>query len=59
MDRLAFDFEAILWANKYGMKIIEMPVKIINHRESSVRPISDALKMLKDLRRIKKNVNSR
>ena len=25
VDRFAFDFEAILWANKYGMKIIEMP----------------------------------
>ncbi|MBR4012990.1 MAG: glycosyltransferase [Clostridia bacterium] len=59
VDGFAFDFEAILIANKKNKNITEIPVKIINHRESSVRPISDALKMLKDLRRIKKNVNSR
>ena len=29
----AFDFETILWAQKLGYPIVEMPVKIINHRE--------------------------
>ncbi len=56
VDGFAFDFEAILIALGQNKKMIEMPVKIINHRESSVRPLSDSLKMLGDLRRIKKNV---
>ena len=57
VDRFAFDFEAILWANKYGMKIIEMPVKLINHGETKVRIVRDTVKMLKDLRKMKKRIS--
>lgn len=56
VDGFAFDFEAILWAQKMGVSIVEMPVHIINHRESSVHVIRDTLRMLRDLRRIKKSV---
>lgn len=56
VDGFAFDFEAILWATRLEKKIKEMPVKIINHRESSIRPFRDTVKMLGDLRRIKKDV---
>lgn len=56
VDGFAFDFEAILWAGKLGCKIVEMPVKIINHRESTVHVVRDTLKMLRDIRRIKKDV---
>ena len=56
VDGFAFDFEVILRALKDKRKIIEMPVKIINHRESSIRPVSDAFKMLRDLLRIKKTI---
>ncbi|MEE1115575.1 MAG: glycosyltransferase [Clostridia bacterium] len=56
VDRFAFDFEAILWANKYGMKIVEMPVKIINHSESKIRVVRDTVRMLRDLRRMKKRI---
>ena len=56
VDRFAFDFEAILWAVKYGMKIIEMPVKIINYGDSKVRIVRDTLKMLKDLRKMRKRI---
>jgi dolichyl-phosphate beta-glucosyltransferase len=59
VDGFAFDFEAILLATKLGKQIGEMSVKIINHRESSIKPISDTIKMLGDLRRIKKDVNNR
>jgi dolichyl-phosphate beta-glucosyltransferase len=59
VNGFAFDFEAILWAGKLGFKITEMPVKIINHRESKVNVIKDTLKMLRDLRRIKKSVKSK
>ena len=56
VDRFAFDFECILWAVKYGMKIVEMPVKIINHRESTIHMFRDTLKMLKDLMSMRKRI---
>ncbi len=52
----AFDFETILWAQKLGCGIIEMPVKIINHRESKISLVRDTLRMLKELRQIRKRV---
>lgn len=52
----AFDFEAILWAQKLGYKFNEMPVKIINHRESKIRLLRDTFKMLRDLRKMKKKI---
>ena len=58
VDGFAFDFEAILWAGRLGYKIDELPVKIINHRESKVNVLRDSMKMLRDLLRIKKNVKS-
>lgn len=56
VDGFAFDFEAILWAGKLNYKICEMPVKVINHRESKVHVLSDSIKMLGDLRRMKKRI---
>ncbi len=56
VNGFAFDFETILWANKLGMKIIEMPIKIINHGESKVNVIRDTMIMLKDLSKIKKQI---
>jgi len=56
INRFAFDFECILWAVKYGMKIAEMPVKIINHRESTVNVLSDAPKMVRDILKMKKRI---
>ncbi len=57
-DSFAFDFEAILFATRLGYKIAELPVKIINHRESEskVNVLSDSVRMLRDLMRIKKHV---
>lgn len=55
-DGFAFDFEAILWAERLGYSIVEMPVKIINHRQSKVRLVHDAVQMLGELRRIKKRL---
>ena len=56
VNGFAFDFEAILWATKLGKKIKEMPVKIINHRESKVNVMSDTFKMLRDLYKMKKRI---
>ena len=57
VDGFAFDFEAILWANKLGVKIIEMPVKVINMGESKVNIIKDTVKMLSDLMKMKKRIS--
>ena len=54
----AFDFEVLLLAGKLGAKIAEMPVKIINHRESTVHVVRDSVKMLRDLAKIKKRVKT-
>ncbi|MBQ8140121.1 MAG: glycosyltransferase [Clostridia bacterium] len=59
VDGFAFDFEAILWAERLGYKIREMPVKIINHRESKVSVFKDTVKMLSDLLKIKKQVKKK
>ena len=52
----AFDFETILWAQKLGYGVAEMPVCIVNHRASKVHVLRDTFKMLKELRAIKKRV---
>ena len=56
IDGFAFDLEALMIATRLKYKIVEIPVKIINHRESKVNIIKDTLKMLSDLRKIKKRV---
>lgn len=58
IDGFAFDFEVILRAQKHGFKMAEMPVKVVNHRESSVRPLRDSFKMLGDIKRIKKQIKT-
>jgi len=52
----AFDFEAIMIATRMKMKMSELAVKVINHRESKVHVLSDAFRMMKDLRKMKKRV---
>lgn len=56
VDGFAFDFEAILWASKQKLNILEMPVKVINHRESKVSLLKDSIKMLRDLRKMRKRI---
>ena len=58
VNGFAFDFETILWAGKLGYEIKEMPVKIINHRDSKVNVLRDSVRMLRDLIRIKKDVKN-
>ena len=56
IDGFAFDLEALMIATKLKLKISEVAVKIINHRESKVNIVKDTFKMLSDLKRIKKRV---
>lgn len=54
----AFDFEALLIAEKLGYSIREFPVCVINHRESKIRLFSDTIKMISDVKKIKKRVET-
>lgn len=56
VDGFAFDFEAILWSEQFNMSAKEIGVTIINHRESKIRYIHDTIRMLKDLRNIRKRI---
>ncbi len=58
VNGFAFDLEVLLLAEKFGMKIAEVPVKIINHRESTskVHPFRDSIKMIRDVKRMKKRI---
>lgn len=58
-DGFAFDFEVLLTAKSKGLKMDEIPVKIINHRESKINVVSDTFKMLGDLMRIKRRVKEK
>lgn len=53
VDGFAFDFEVLIKANALGAKIVEMPVKVVNHRDSKVSVLKDSIKMLRDVREIK------
>ena len=57
VNRFAFDFEAILIAEKCGYKIKEIPVKIVIHDDSKVRILRDSLKMLCDIMKMKKRIS--
>ena len=58
-DGFAFDFEVIMTASALGMGIGELPVKVINHRESKVHVFSDAVKMISDVVRIRRRVKKK
>ena len=58
-DGFAFDIEVIMTAISLGYTIGEMPVKIVNHRESKIHVFSDSIKMVRDLLHIKKMVKER
>ena len=57
-DGFAFDYETILIARKAKLKIKEIPVKVINHngKDSKVHIVKDSIKMLSDMRKIKKRI---
>jgi len=55
LERFSFDLEALMLCDKLGYKVAEEAAVIINHRESKVDPIKDAMRMLCDIRTIKQN----
>lgn len=55
MDGWSFDVEALFLANKYGLKIKEVPVRWVHKSGSKVRPFKDAMKSLISIFKIKVN----
>ncbi len=55
-DGFSFDLEVLLRAKQEKKRITEMPVSVLDHDSSSVKPIKDAFKMLLEIRKIKKEV---
>lgn len=56
VDRFAFDLEALMIADKLNLRFAELPVKVINHGESKVSPVKDALSMLSEVRKMRKRI---
>ena len=56
VNGFAFDLEVLILADRLGYRVSEQPVRILNHRESEskVSPVKDALRMIRDVNRIKK-----
>jgi len=55
-DGYTFDFEAMLRAKRCGYSITEMPVRIVNHRESKVNMARDSFAMLREIAGIKQRI---
>ena len=55
INRFAFDIEVLTYAHDLNAGIGEMPVKIINHRNSTVHIVRDSIKILKDISIFKKH----
>lgn len=58
IDRFAFDLEMLMRVQKAGYSVTELPVKIVNHRESSIHLLRDSTRMLRDIAKIKKSLKS-
>ena len=56
VNGFAFDFEAILWASKLGLRIAESPVRVLSHGTSNVRVFKDSFLMLRDVAKMKKRI---
>jgi hypothetical protein len=59
-DRWSFDLEMLMAAGAMGMRIAEMPVKVVDHsRASKVRVVRDSVRTLKAIFRIRRRVGGR
>jgi dolichyl-phosphate beta-glucosyltransferase len=52
MDRFAFDVELLYLANKYGMKVAEVPVVWLDCPRSTVNPLTAPVNMFMDVLRV-------
>ncbi|MDE7263003.1 MAG: glycosyltransferase [Oscillospiraceae bacterium] len=57
-DGFSFDFEVLMRADKLGLKVDQIPVSVVNFRESKVSIVKDSYRMFRDLFRIRRTVRS-
>lgn len=57
-DGFSFDFEVLMRADRLGLKVEQIPVSVINFRESKVNVVRDSARMFRDVFRIRKKVRS-
>lgn len=55
-DGFSFDFEVLMRADRLGLKVEQIPVSVVNFRESKVRVVRDSLRMFWDVFRIRRAV---
>ncbi len=58
-DGFAFDFEVMMLAKGKKLTVAQLPVKIINHRDSKVAVLRDSIKMFVDIVKIRSAVKRR
>lgn len=55
IDRFGIDFEVLYLARRMGVPIAEIPVKMMSHRETSVHPLRDSVRMIFEIYEVLKN----
>jgi dolichyl-phosphate beta-glucosyltransferase len=58
-DGFAFDFEVMMIASGLSFPVAQLPVKIVNHRDSKVRVVRDSIRMFGDIICIRRAVKKR
>jgi len=53
-DGFSFDFEVLMRADRQGLTVQEIPVSVVNFRESKVHIVRDSYRMFRDLFRIRR-----
>ncbi len=53
IDGFSFDVEALMLARKLKYKIMEIPIVWMNDERSTVKPVKDAMRMLRDVIKIR------
>lgn len=56
IDGFSFDFEVLMRADRLGLRVEQIPVSVINFRESKVNVIKDSARMFLDVFRIRRAV---
>ena len=53
---MSYDAQLRGFAKHFGYIVTEVPVKVINHRESKIHLVRDSLRMLKDVLNMKRSL---
>lgn len=56
-DGYSFDFEALMLADKLGLKVEELPVVIITHKSSKINVFRDSVRIYRDAAAVKRRLD--